>query len=63
MPPTDVLRALLNRVVFVYLDDFLIFSRSHGEHVNHVHNVLHRLLENRLYRRRNVTFMWKKVIS
>lgn len=45
----DVLRDLLNRVVFVYLDDILIFSRSFEEHVNHVHDVLHRFLENKLY--------------
>ncbi|KAF7641111.1 hypothetical protein LDENG_00293830, partial [Lucifuga dentata] len=45
----DVLRDMLNRFVFVYLDDILIFSRSQEEHVFHVQSVLQRLLENSLY--------------
>ncbi|KAI3354966.1 hypothetical protein L3Q82_004757 [Scortum barcoo] len=45
----DVLRDFLNHFVFVYLDDILIFSRSLKEHQSHVHQVLQRLLENRLY--------------
>ena len=45
----DVLRDMLNRFVFVYLDDILIFSRSSKEHVHHVQRVLQRLLENYLF--------------
>ena len=45
----DVLRDMLNRSVFVYLDDILIFSKSIEEHRIHVRQVLQRLLENRLY--------------
>ena len=44
-----VLRDVINRYVFIYLDDILIFSESMGEHVTHVHLVLQRLLENRLF--------------
>ena len=45
----DVLRDVLNRFVFVYLDDILIFSQSLEEHQEHVRLVLQRLLENKLY--------------
>lgn len=44
----EVLCEYLNRFVFVYLDDNLIFSFSLSEHVTHVCRVLQRLLENRL---------------
>ncbi|KAF7640631.1 hypothetical protein LDENG_00028590, partial [Lucifuga dentata] len=45
----DILRDMLNRFVFVYLDDILMFSRSREEHVSHVQSVLQCLLENSLY--------------
>ena len=45
----DVLRDMLNRSVFVYLEDILIFSKSVEEHRIHVRQVLQQLLENRLY--------------
>ncbi|KAJ0068821.1 hypothetical protein NL108_011442 [Boleophthalmus pectinirostris] len=45
----DVLRDFLNRFVFVYLDDILIFSRDPSEHRQHVRLVLQRLLENKLF--------------
>ena len=45
----DVLRDMLNKFVFAYLDDILIFSGSQSEHVQHVRLVLQCLLENRLF--------------
>ncbi|MEO1413559.1 MAG: reverse transcriptase family protein, partial [Bacteroidota bacterium] len=45
----DVLRDMLEEFVVVYLDDILIFSRSHEEHIQHVRRVLERLLHNRLF--------------
>ncbi|KAI7806903.1 Pol polyprotein [Triplophysa rosa] len=45
----DVLGDMINRFVFVYLDDILIFSSSPQEHTQHVKEVLRRLLENQLF--------------
>ncbi|KAI3365369.1 hypothetical protein L3Q82_010455 [Scortum barcoo] len=45
----DVLRDFLNRFVFVYLGDILIYSRNLPDHQLHVRQVLQRLLENRLF--------------
>ncbi|KAG1935922.1 retrotransposable element [Pimephales promelas] len=45
----DVLRDMVDRFVFVYLDDILIFSQNKCDHVQHVRRVLQRLLENRLF--------------
>jgi hypothetical protein len=45
----DVLRDMINRFVFVYLEDILIFSSSLQAHTQHVHQVLQRLLENQLF--------------
>jgi hypothetical protein len=42
----DVLRKMLNRFVFVYLDNILVFSRSPQEHIR---RVLQPLLENQLF--------------
>ncbi len=45
----DVLRDVVNRFVFVYLDDILIFSQNERDHIQHVRLVLQRLLENHLF--------------
>ncbi len=45
----DVLRDVVNRFVFVYLDDILIFSQNERDHIQHVRLVLQWLLENRLF--------------
>ena len=44
----DILRDMINQFVFVYLD-ILFFSKNPQEHKIHVHKVLQRLLENRLF--------------
>lgn len=45
----DVHRDFLNRFVFVYFDDILIFSKSPAEHILQVRQVLQCLLENKLF--------------
>lgn len=45
----DVLRDMLRKYLFVYIDDILIFSETEEEHVQHVRSVLRRLLENSLF--------------
>ncbi len=45
----DVLNEMVNQFIYVYLDDILIFSHSLQEYVQHVRQVLQRLLENGLY--------------
>lgn len=45
----DLLWDMLNRFVFVNLDDILIFSTNLSEHKCHVCQVLQQLLENRLF--------------
>ena len=45
----DVLRDMLNKFVFVYLDDILIFSPDEATHQIHVHQVLHQLLQHQLF--------------
>lgn len=40
---------MLNRFVFVYLDDILIFFKNLQEHVQHVHLDLQQLLGNHLF--------------
>lgn len=45
----EVLRKTLNHYAFVYLNDILIFSNSLEEHVVHICQILHLLLENHLY--------------
>lgn len=45
----DVLRDMINKFVFVYLDDILIFSPSLQVHIQRVRQVLLRLLGNQLF--------------
>ena len=56
----DVLRDMLNKFVFVYLDDILIFSPSVSQHSQHV---LQRLLENQLFVKAEKCEFHKETVS
>ena len=45
----DVLRDMLDQFVFVYLDDILIYSPDEQTHIQHVRQVLQRLLDHQLF--------------
>lgn len=45
----NVLRDMLNKLLFVYLDNILILSEKEEEHIQHVRMVLRRLPENSLF--------------
>ncbi len=45
----NVLRDMVDQLIYVYLEDILIFSSSLQDHVQHVRRVLQRLLENGLF--------------
>lgn len=53
----DIPRDFSYRLVLVCLDDILIFSQSLEEHTTHMCQVLTCLLDDKLFRWRNVTFM------
>ncbi len=59
----NVLRDMVNRFVFVYLDDILIFSPSLQVHTQHVRQVLQRLLENQLYAKAEKCVFHAKSVS
>uniref|UniRef100_A0A803SM11 ribonuclease H n=1 Tax=Anolis carolinensis TaxID=28377 RepID=A0A803SM11_ANOCA len=45
----DIFQDYLDRFLIIYLDDFLVFSRSQSEHEKHVRMVLQRLRDHGLY--------------
>ena len=49
----DTFRDLLDKIVLVFLDDILIFSRTAEEHEKHVRIVLERLRASKLYAKRS----------
>ncbi|XP_068508006.1 uncharacterized protein tctn1 isoform X2 [Syngnathus scovelli] len=59
----DVLRDCLDRFVYVYLDDILIYSPDLKTHRVHVETVLQRLLEHQLYVKAEKSEFHKSTVS
>ena len=47
----NIISNLLDICILVYLNDILVYSDNSVDHKQHVHEVLHRLQNNKLYAR------------
>ncbi len=53
----------LDKFVVVFIDDIMVYSRNEEEHDNHLHVVLQRLREHRLYAKLSKCDFWLKEIK
>jgi hypothetical protein len=53
----------LDKFVVVFIHDILVYSRNEEEHVDHLHVVLQRLREHRLYAKLSKCDFWLKEIK
>ena len=59
----EIFRDLHGQGVVVYVDDILIYSTTHAEHVSLVHKVLGRLLEHDLYIKAEKCLVFQQYVS
>lgn len=59
----DTFRDMLDRMVLVFLDDILIFSRTKEEHEQHVREVLTRLRDQKLYAKRSKCEFFRREVE
>jgi hypothetical protein len=59
----SVLIPKLDKFVVVFIDDILVYSKNEEEHVGHLHVVLQRLREHRLYAKLSKCDFWLKEIK
>jgi hypothetical protein len=53
----------LDKVVMVFIDDILVYSRSEEEHEEHLRSVLQKLRGHRLYAKLSKCEFWMKQVS
>jgi hypothetical protein len=53
----------LDKVVVVFIDDILVYSRSEEEHEEHLRLVLQKLRDHRLYAKLSKCEFWMKQVS
>jgi hypothetical protein len=59
----SVFMSELDKFVVVFIDDILVYSRNEEEHAGHLHVVLQRLREHRLYAKLSKCDFWLKEIK
>jgi hypothetical protein len=53
----------LNKFVMVFIDDILVYSRSEEEHEGHLHLVLQKLRDHKLYAKLSKCEFWLKQVA
>jgi hypothetical protein len=53
----------LDKVVVVFIDDILVYSRSEEEHEEHLRSVLQKLRDHRLYAKLSKCEFWMNQVS
>jgi hypothetical protein len=53
----------LDKFVVVFIDDILVYSKNEDEHTEHLHIVLQRLRDHRLYAKLSKCDFWLKKIN
>jgi hypothetical protein len=53
----------LDKFVVVFIDDILVYSKNEDDHVNHLHTVLQRLRDHRLYAKFSKCDFWLREIK
>jgi hypothetical protein len=53
----------LDKFVVVFIDDILVYSKSEDEHTKHLHTVLQRLRDHRLYAKLSKCDFWLREIK
>jgi hypothetical protein len=59
----SVFMSELDKFVVVFIDDILVYSKSEDEHIKHLHTILQRLRDHRLYAKLSKCDFWLREIK